>query len=78
MHVTVNSLASWSPVDQNVAEKKGGLVRLLSTHENKAQMNCSLFTIKKFAQDNRGLIGALLKANFSASDRLKVLVLLTI
>lgn len=69
--ITVNSVSSWSPVDINIAESKGGLVSIVSTFEYKSQMPNVLIGIKKWMQDNRKNVENLISASCEAGDQVK-------
>lgn len=70
-HITVQGLSSWSPVDYNVAKSKGGLVRIVSTHEYASQMPGTIYTIKKYALDNHDLLVKFLSAALQGGDNVK-------
>lgn len=51
--VGVDGYSSWTPVDVNVAQRKGGLIRIASTHEYSSQMPNITITIRKWLNDHR-------------------------
>ncbi len=69
--VCVDAVVTWTPGDVMVAQKKGGLVSLLSTFENYWQMPSAMLVIDKYAQDNRENIEDILSAAFDAGDSIK-------
>lgn len=69
--VGVDAVATWTPGDVNVSEKKGGLVSIASTKEYAAQMPCVTITIKKFAYDHRTDIENLIMALAQSGDQVR-------
>ena len=69
--VGVDGVATWTPGDVNVAQKKGGLVTIASTKEYASQMPNITITIKKFANDHRTDIENLIMALAQAGDQVR-------
>ncbi len=69
--ITVEAVSTWTPADVTIATKKGGLVRIVSTHEYSSQMAGVIITIKKFAEDNRSTIVNFLSAALQGGDQVK-------
>lgn len=60
--VCVDGVATWTPGDVVVAERKGGLVSWASTREYNQQMPAILLANRKWAEENRQFVIGLLRA----------------
>jgi outer membrane protein OmpA-like peptidoglycan-associated protein len=67
----VEAICSWTPVDVSVVQKKGGLVKVVSTKEYRSQMPAVLVGPKSFFDTNRKEIAALLAAAFEGGDQVR-------
>lgn len=69
--VGVDGVATWTPGDVNIAQKKGGLINIATTKEYASQMPNITITIKKFANDHRTDIENLIMALAQAGDQVR-------
>jgi OmpA-OmpF porin, OOP family len=69
--VGVTAVTTWTPGDVMVAQKKGGLVSIVSTKEYRSQMPCVLIGIKKWMEENRPTVNNLIEGIAMGGDQVK-------
>jgi outer membrane protein OmpA-like peptidoglycan-associated protein len=66
---TVDGVSTWTPADVKVAMGRGGLVRIVSTHELTGIMPNVVIVLKRWATDNRATMVNAIKAWGEAGDQ---------
>ena len=70
-HVCVNGVVTWTPGDVMVAERKGGLVTLMSTKQAIFQMPNTIIGIKKWNEANADKVAGMLAAWSQGADQVR-------
>lgn len=68
-HVTVDGVSTWTPADVKVAQGKGGLVRIISTHEYTGIMPNVMIVLERWANDNRETLVNAIRAFGESGDQ---------
>ena len=64
-------MATWTPGDVMIAQQKGGLVSVVSTKEYRSQMPNVVIGIKKYCEDNSGIIEKMIESIGQGGDQVK-------
>ncbi|MCU0434028.1 MAG: OmpA family protein [Bacteroidia bacterium] len=71
IEVGVDAVATWTPGDVNISQKKGGLVTIASTKQYSTQMPNITISIKKFLNDHRTDVENIIVALSQAGDQVR-------
>lgn len=71
-HACIGGVVTWTPGDVTVNEKKGGVVKLLSTKQNSGQMPMALVGIKKWDSAHPKIVQGILSAALAGGNQIKM------
>ena len=70
-HACVDAIVTWTPGDVTAAEKRGGIVSIVSTREYSSQMPNVIIGIDKWMRANRSTVEGMLEAILAGGDQVK-------
>lgn len=69
--IKVDGVVTWTPGDVTAAQKKGGIVSVVSTKEYSSQMPCIIIGIDKWMKANRSTVDGYLTAIYQGNEQVK-------